>query len=110
MSNLVENFSDAKRFGDASQDFLLWSNDATGKSFQNVFLMSFEHVMNPLYFGTLQNPALMDAPISLEMEVTSAPKSTIKTSGATAAVHAGVRVLVLPPGKSPVLLSSMTMV
>lgn len=52
----------------------------------------------------------MDAPISLEMEVTSAPKSTIMTSGATAAVHAGVRVLILPPGKSPVLLSSMTMV
>ncbi|KAI5619568.1 phospholipid transfer protein precursor [Silurus asotus] len=56
-----------------------------------------------------RNPAMIDAPISLEMEVTSAPKSSIKTTGATVAVHAGVRVLVLPPGKSPFQLSSMTM-
>lgn len=65
--------------------------------------------MNLIFFP-LQNPAMMDAPISLEMEVTSAPKSTIKPSGATATVHAGVRVLVLPAGKPPVQLSSMTMV
>lgn len=36
MSNRVEIFSDAKRFGDASQDHLLWSNHAIGESFLNV--------------------------------------------------------------------------
>uniref|UniRef100_A0A4W4ETD7 Phospholipid transfer protein n=1 Tax=Electrophorus electricus TaxID=8005 RepID=A0A4W4ETD7_ELEEL len=70
-----------------------------------------EMLLRTTYFGAIMmlNPALMDAPISLELEVTSAPKSTIKTSGATVAVHSGVRVLVLPPGKAPVQLSSMTM-
>ncbi|KAB5584003.1 hypothetical protein PHYPO_G00102370 [Pangasianodon hypophthalmus] len=70
-----------------------------------------EMLLRTTYFGAIMllNPALMDAPISLELEVTSAPKSSIKTSGAMVAVHAGVRVLVLPPGKSPVQLSSMTM-
>ncbi|XP_060724236.1 phospholipid transfer protein isoform X1 [Tachysurus vachellii] len=70
-----------------------------------------EMLLRTTYFGAIMllNPALMDAPISLEMEVTSAPKSTIKPSGATATVHAGVRVLLVPPGKSPVQLSSMTM-
>ncbi|KAK3556913.1 hypothetical protein QTP70_022414 [Hemibagrus guttatus] len=70
-----------------------------------------ELLLRTTYFGAIMllNPAMMDAPISLEMEVTSAPKSTIKPSGATATVHAGVRVLVLPAGKPPVQLSSMTM-
>ncbi|XP_053354699.1 phospholipid transfer protein [Clarias gariepinus] len=70
-----------------------------------------EMLLRTSYFGAimLMNPALMDAPLSLEMEVTSAPKSTITTTGAMVAVHAGVRVLILPPGKSPVQLSSMTM-
>ncbi|XP_060775333.1 phospholipid transfer protein [Neoarius graeffei] len=70
-----------------------------------------EMLLRTTYFGAIMllNPALMDAPISLEMEVTSAPKSSIMTSGATVVVHAGVRVLILPSGKSPVQLSSMTM-
>ncbi|XP_062852734.1 phospholipid transfer protein [Trichomycterus rosablanca] len=70
-----------------------------------------EMLLRTTYFGAIMllNPALMEAPISLEMEVTSAPKSTIKTSGATVSVHSGVRVLVLPPGRPPVQLSSMTM-
>ncbi|KAI5109058.1 phospholipid transfer protein precursor, partial [Silurus meridionalis] len=70
-----------------------------------------EMLLRTTYFGAIMllNPAMIDAPISLEMEVTSAPKSSIKTTGATVAVHAGVRVLVLPPGKSPFQLSSMTM-
>lgn len=66
--------------------------------------------MDHLFFVFLQNPALLDAPISLEIDVTAAPKSSIQTLGATVAVHAGVRVLLLPAGKSPVQLSSMTMV
>lgn len=57
-----------------------------------------------------QNPALMDHPISLELEVTAPPRSTIKTSGASVSVNSNVKVLVLPPGKAAVQLSSMTMV
>ncbi|XP_076870065.1 phospholipid transfer protein [Brachyhypopomus gauderio] len=70
-----------------------------------------EMLLRTTYFGAIMmlNPALMDAPLSLELEVTSAPKSSIRTSGATVAVHAGVRVLLLPPGKAPIQLSSMTM-
>lgn len=52
----------------------------------------------------------MEHPLSLELEVTSPPRSTIKTSGASVAVNCNVKVLVLPPGKPAVQLSSMTMV
>uniref|UniRef100_A0A673J8F4 Phospholipid transfer protein-like n=1 Tax=Sinocyclocheilus rhinocerous TaxID=307959 RepID=A0A673J8F4_9TELE len=57
-----------------------------------------------------QNPALIEHPLSLELEVTSPPRSTIKTSGASVAVNCNLKVLVLPPGKPAVQLSSMTMV
>lgn len=57
-----------------------------------------------------QNPALIEHPLSLELEVTSPPRSTIKTSGASVAINCNVKVLVLPPGKPAVQLSSMTMV
>lgn len=57
-----------------------------------------------------QNPALVDAPLSLQLAVNSPPKTSIKTSGATVVMTAIVKVMVLPPGQSPVQLSSMTMV
>lgn len=57
-----------------------------------------------------QDPAFMEHPLSLELEVTSPPRSTIKTSGANVAVSCNVKVLVLPPGKPAVQLSSLTMV
>jgi hypothetical protein len=57
-----------------------------------------------------QNPALVEYPISLQLELNSAPKTTVKTSGVTVAITAIVTVMVLPPGKAPVQLSSMTMV
>uniref|UniRef100_A0A8C2PY26 Phospholipid transfer protein n=1 Tax=Cyprinus carpio TaxID=7962 RepID=A0A8C2PY26_CYPCA len=57
-----------------------------------------------------QDPAFMEHPLSLELEVTSPPRSTIKTSGAMVAVNCNVKVLVLPPGKPAVQLSSLTMV
>uniref|UniRef100_A0AAY4EGW8 Phospholipid transfer protein n=1 Tax=Denticeps clupeoides TaxID=299321 RepID=A0AAY4EGW8_9TELE len=71
-----------------------------------------ELLLRTTYIGTIMmlNPALMDAPISLEMEVTSPPRSAIKTSGASVVVDAVVTVMVLPPGKPPVQLSSMTLV
>uniref|UniRef100_A0A8C2JCC0 Phospholipid transfer protein n=1 Tax=Cyprinus carpio TaxID=7962 RepID=A0A8C2JCC0_CYPCA len=56
-----------------------------------------------------QDPAFMEHPLSLELEVTSPPRSTIKTSGAMVAVNCNVKVLVLPPGKPAVQLSSLTM-
>uniref|UniRef100_A0A674B913 Phospholipid transfer protein n=1 Tax=Salmo trutta TaxID=8032 RepID=A0A674B913_SALTR len=55
------------------------------------------------------NPILSPYPISLRLELNSAPKTTIKTSGATVAVTAIATVMVLPPGTAPVQLSSMTM-
>lgn len=55
------------------------------------------------------NPALVDAPLSLQLAVNSPPKTSIKTSGATVVMTAIVKVMVLPPGQPPVQLSSMTM-
>uniref|UniRef100_A0A8C1SIX7 Phospholipid transfer protein n=1 Tax=Cyprinus carpio TaxID=7962 RepID=A0A8C1SIX7_CYPCA len=70
-----------------------------------------EMLLRTTYLGTIMmlNPALMEHPLSLELEVTSPPRSTIKTSGANVAVSCNVKVLVLPPGKPAVQLSSMTM-
>lgn len=58
----------------------------------------------------MQNPALVEAPLSLQLAVNSPPKTSIKTSGATVVMTAIVKVMVLPPGQPPVQLSSMTMV
>uniref|UniRef100_A0AAY4EID1 Phospholipid transfer protein n=1 Tax=Denticeps clupeoides TaxID=299321 RepID=A0AAY4EID1_9TELE len=70
-----------------------------------------ELLLRTTYIGTIMMlVTLMDAPISLEMEVTSPPRSAIKTSGASVVVDAVVTVMVLPPGKPPVQLSSMTLV
>ncbi|KAJ3602424.1 hypothetical protein NHX12_030179 [Muraenolepis orangiensis] len=70
-----------------------------------------EMMLRTTYFGTIMllNPSLMDAPLSLHLEVTAPPKTSIKTSGATVAVTANVLVMVLPPGQPPIRLSSMTM-
>ncbi|KAM9800574.1 LOW QUALITY PROTEIN: phospholipid transfer protein [Syngnathus typhle] len=70
-----------------------------------------EMLLRTTYFGTIMmlNPALMDSPVSLEMAVNAPPKSTIKTSGATVAMTAIVKVMMMPAGQPPVQLSSMTM-
>ncbi|XP_028432149.1 phospholipid transfer protein isoform X2 [Perca flavescens] len=70
-----------------------------------------EMLLRTTYFGTLMMlyPALVDAPLSLHLAVTSPPKTTIKTSGATVSMTASVKVMVLPPGQPPIQLSSMTM-
>ncbi|XP_019736453.1 phospholipid transfer protein [Hippocampus comes] len=70
-----------------------------------------EMLLRTTYFGTVMmlNPALMDSPVSLELAVNAPPKSTIKTSGATVAMTALVKVMLMPAGQAPVLLSSMTM-
>ncbi|KAJ8401341.1 hypothetical protein AAFF_G00385720 [Aldrovandia affinis] len=70
-----------------------------------------EMLLRTTYFATIMmlNPALVEAPLSLEMKVTSSPRSTIKTSGASVSVNAIVIVMLHPPGKTPIQLSSMTM-
>uniref|UniRef100_A0A669B6S5 Phospholipid transfer protein n=1 Tax=Oreochromis niloticus TaxID=8128 RepID=A0A669B6S5_ORENI len=71
-----------------------------------------EMLLRTTYFGFIMmlNPALVDAPLSLQLAVNSPPKTSIKTSGATVVMTAIVNVMVLPPGQPPVQLSSMTMV
>uniref|UniRef100_A0A8C1CF69 Phospholipid transfer protein n=1 Tax=Cyprinus carpio carpio TaxID=630221 RepID=A0A8C1CF69_CYPCA len=80
----------------------------------NSFQMSkdLEMLLRTTYLGKIMmlDPAFMEHPLSLELEVTSPPRSTIKTSGAMVAVNCNVKVLVLPPGKPAVQLSSLTMV
>ncbi|XP_035486751.1 phospholipid transfer protein [Scophthalmus maximus] len=70
-----------------------------------------EMLLRTTYFGSIMmlNPALVDAPLSLQLAVNSPPKTTIKTSGATVVMTAIVKVMLLPPGQPPVQLSSMTM-
>ncbi|XP_047204361.1 phospholipid transfer protein isoform X2 [Girardinichthys multiradiatus] len=70
-----------------------------------------EVLLRTTYFGAIMmlNPALVDAPLSLQFAVNSPPKTFIKTSGATVVMTAIVKVMVLPPGQPPVQLSSMTM-
>ncbi|XP_060897645.1 phospholipid transfer protein [Labrus mixtus] len=70
-----------------------------------------EMMLRTTYFGSLMmlNPALVEAPLSLQFAVNSNPKTTIKTTGATVVMTAIVKVMVLPPGQPPIQLSSMTM-
>ncbi|XP_072294643.1 phospholipid transfer protein [Eucyclogobius newberryi] len=70
-----------------------------------------EMLLRTTYLGAIvmMNAALMNAPIALYLTVTSPPKTSIRTSGATVSVTANVRVMLLPAGKEPIQLSSMTM-
>ncbi|XP_046892735.1 phospholipid transfer protein isoform X1 [Hypomesus transpacificus] len=102
---LSEYFFDSGMFsyykGGAFQ--MLLANDRMSKDL--------ELLLRTTYFGSIMmmNPALVDAPLSLHLAVTSAPRTTIKTSGATVVVNAIVKVMLLPPGLPPVQLTSMTM-
>lgn len=70
-----------------------------------------EMLLRTTYFGAIMmlNPALVDAPLSLQLAVNSPPKTSIKTSGATVVMTAIIKVILLPPGQPPIQLSSMTM-
>uniref|UniRef100_A0A3B4AFL0 Phospholipid transfer protein n=1 Tax=Periophthalmus magnuspinnatus TaxID=409849 RepID=A0A3B4AFL0_9GOBI len=70
-----------------------------------------EVLLRTTYLGAIvmMNAALVDAPIALYLTVTSPPKTSIRTSGATVSVTANVRVMLLPAGREPIQLSSMTM-
>ncbi|KAI9514367.1 hypothetical protein NQZ68_034169 [Dissostichus eleginoides] len=70
-----------------------------------------EMLLRTTYFGVIMmlNPALADAPLSLQIAVNSPPKTTIRTTGATVVMTAIVKVMLIPPGLAPYQLSSMTM-
>ncbi|KAF0034648.1 hypothetical protein F2P81_012406 [Scophthalmus maximus] len=56
-----------------------------------------EMLLRTTYFGSIMmlNPALVDAPLSLQLAVNSPPKTTIKTSGATVVMTAIVKLIPL---------------
>ncbi|XP_041080728.1 phospholipid transfer protein-like [Polyodon spathula] len=70
-----------------------------------------EMLLRTSYFGTIMllNPSIAEAPMSMELHVTTAPRCVIKPSGTSVSVTAVVSILLLPPGQEPVQLSSMTM-
>eukprot|EP00063_Salmo_salar_P012353 XP_013987188.1 PREDICTED: phospholipid transfer protein-like isoform X1 [Salmo salar] len=88
------------------------SNTLVNYAINPIMPKDLEMLLRTTYFGTIMmiNPALVEYPISLQLELNSAPKTTVKTSGVTVAITAIVTVMVLPPGKAPVQLSSMTIV
>lgn len=70
-----------------------------------------EMLLRTTYFGSivLLNPAAIDAPIKLELQVSSTPHCVIKPSGNTVSVTATVKVILMPPDAIHIQLSSMTM-
>ncbi|XP_032074780.1 phospholipid transfer protein isoform X1 [Thamnophis elegans] len=63
------------------------------------------------FFGSivLLNPDVVDAPLTLKLQVTEAPRCTIRTSGTSVSVSALLNIFLAPLNQPPVLLSSLTM-
>lgn len=85
----------------------VFSMDITGEKMP----VDLEMLLRTTYFGSivLLNPSAVDAPIKMELQVSSTPRCVIKPSGNTVSVTATMRVILLPPGAIPIQLSSMTM-
>uniref|UniRef100_A0A7N4PI33 Phospholipid transfer protein n=1 Tax=Sarcophilus harrisii TaxID=9305 RepID=A0A7N4PI33_SARHA len=68
-------------------------------------------VLRATFFGSiiLLSPAVIDAPLKLELQVLAPPRCTIKPSGTTISVTAGLVIALAPPDLPQVQLSSMTM-
>ncbi|XP_043838710.1 phospholipid transfer protein isoform X2 [Dromiciops gliroides] len=68
-------------------------------------------VLRATFFGSiiLLSPAVIDAPLKLELQVLAPPRCTIKPSGTTISVTAGLIIALAPPDQPQVQLSSMTM-
>ncbi|XP_072488450.1 phospholipid transfer protein [Notamacropus eugenii] len=68
-------------------------------------------VLRATFFGSiiLLSPAVIDAPLKLELQVLAPPRCTIKPSGTTISFTAGLVIALAPPDQPPVQLSSMTM-
>ncbi|XP_074067322.1 phospholipid transfer protein [Macrotis lagotis] len=68
-------------------------------------------VLRATFFGSiiLLSPTVIDAPLKLELQVLAPPRCTIKPSGTTISVTAGLTIALAPPDQPQVQLSSMTM-
>lgn len=70
-----------------------------------------EVLLRTSYFGSLMllDPAVADAPMKLELRVSTPPRFTIKPTGTSVSVNAILNIYLIPEGLPPVQLSSMTM-
>ncbi|XP_040292785.1 phospholipid transfer protein isoform X2 [Bufo bufo] len=70
-----------------------------------------EVLLRTSYFGSLMlmDPAVADAPMKLELHVSTPPRFTIKPTGTSVSVNALLNIYLIPENKPPVQLSSMTM-
>lgn len=70
-----------------------------------------EVLLRTSYFGSLMllDPAVADAPMKLEVRVSTPPRFTIKPAGTSVSVNAILNIYLIPADHPPVQLSSMTM-
>lgn len=70
-----------------------------------------EVLLRTSYFGSLMllDPSVAEAPMKLELKVSTAPRFTIKPTGTSVSVNAILNIYLIPPDQPPVQLSSMTM-
>ncbi|CAI9535788.1 unnamed protein product, partial [Staurois parvus] len=70
-----------------------------------------EVLLRTSYFGSLMllDPSVAEAPMRLELKVSTAPRFTIKPTGTSVSVNAILNIYLIPPDQPSVQLSSMTM-
>ncbi|XP_053309739.1 phospholipid transfer protein [Spea bombifrons] len=70
-----------------------------------------EVLLRTSYFGSIMllDPSVAEAPMKLELRVSTPPRFTIKPSGTSVSVNAILNIYLAPPDKPLVQLSSMTM-
>ncbi|XP_063152864.1 phospholipid transfer protein isoform X2 [Candoia aspera] len=102
---LSEHFFDSALFsyyraGVLSMEF---AGDEVPKDLQVLLRASF--------FGSivLMSPDVVDAPLTLTLQVTEAPRCIIRPSGTSVPVTALLNIFLAPPGQPLILLSSLTM-
>ncbi|XP_067904133.1 phospholipid transfer protein isoform X2 [Heterodontus francisci] len=80
---------------------------------ENKMPVDLSYLLRTSFFGAIilltPTSSAKEAPLLLELKVTSAPRCTIKPSGITVSVRARMDVILLPPNSKPVMLSSITM-
>ncbi|XP_039198343.1 phospholipid transfer protein isoform X1 [Crotalus tigris] len=70
-----------------------------------------EVLLRASFFGSIMllDPSVADAPLALKLQVTEAPRCTIRTSGTSVSVTALLNIFLSPPEQPLILLSSLTM-
>ncbi|KAL7990160.1 hypothetical protein Chor_010514 [Crotalus horridus] len=70
-----------------------------------------EVLLRASFFGSIMllDPSVADAPLALKLQVTEAPRCTIRTSGTSVSVTALLNIFLAPPEQPLILLSSLTM-